>query len=430
MPEHIVIIDDGINEGYYRSGPLIANMEITPELHIRPRTGYDRYQLSHGTNCAAIIRKHAPDALLSSIKIIGDEGNTARQEQLLQALTWCLSHPVDLINLSLGTLHYRDFESLAVVIRKLAAQGTLIVAACHNRNVVTCPASLPQVIGVKCDADSADNTAMIPAPRHRVHTGTLDGINITATGEHLLVNYRGEERQTSASNSYAAPYVTSLVYAIIHNNPGASKEAVLAQLQASGQRGADDGLGQTCAEEIDIPIIAIIDSAVHMNSHRGKRIWDQFRQEGYYAVAISSLEEERDPCRGMVPLPGDEYSRRMIMPEVWRRFDPDVMFLLLTVSESDRAFLQAAESVQQVDIKVRAGEDGYAMEALIDADSADSRVYGGAAYGGADSRAYGECFYADALDSAYCWIRQQLNGGEDEILQESGQEMQAPPSKK
>ena len=69
LPE-IAVIDDGISEKLYDVGQLRHNILITPELHVIERAGYDPFLPSHGTTCAAIIKKYAPDAVLSSIKVL------------------------------------------------------------------------------------------------------------------------------------------------------------------------------------------------------------------------------------------------------------------------------------------------------------------------------------------------------------------------
>ena len=109
---NIAVVDDGINENRYKTGKLIHNIEITRDLKVKPRQGYDTFAPSHGTTCAAIIKKAVPDALLSSLKILSDINRKGIRAQLVKAIEWCADNNINLINLSAGTIDYRDRKSV------------------------------------------------------------------------------------------------------------------------------------------------------------------------------------------------------------------------------------------------------------------------------------------------------------------------------
>ncbi len=160
-PVHIAIIDDGVNQKLYNIGELAHNIEITLDLTVCDRADYDTYAPSHGTTCAAIIRKYAPFALLSSVKIL--DGNARGMcGQLIKALEWCVDNGIRVVNVSLGTVVYTDFPMLRKAINFAYSKGLIIVAACNNRNIFTYPASHPNVIGVKCDMEGILNLAVTP----------------------------------------------------------------------------------------------------------------------------------------------------------------------------------------------------------------------------------------------------------------------------
>ena len=211
---HIAIIDDGINQNLYAAGDLKHNIQITTELHINERVNYDPFLPSHGTTCAAIIKKYAPDAVLSSIKILNDDSLKGMKAQLIRALEWCVENKICLVNLSLGTIDYKDFLDVEKTIKFASENGVIIVAACNNRNVFTCPASLEYVIGVKCDI-----SGIIKRQEYMFNTLPIDGVDITACGSHELVKYTGESKITSSCNSFATPAITALVYKLMKNNP-------------------------------------------------------------------------------------------------------------------------------------------------------------------------------------------------------------------
>jgi subtilisin family serine protease len=208
---HVAVIDDGINEKLYNTGCLLHNIEITNELEIWERADYDPYSPSHGTTCAAIIRRYSPDTVLSSIKILSDISQHGMREQLLKALDWCIANNVRLVNLSLGTIDYRDFDAIRAAINNAYKKGVLIIAACNNKNVFTYPAALSNVLGVKCYKNGAhyhENLKLQTKSSklgHSYNSYALDGIEITATSEHNLTQYNGEE-------SYTQPVIVMLLH--------------------------------------------------------------------------------------------------------------------------------------------------------------------------------------------------------------------------
>ncbi len=212
---HIAVIDDGIYEKCYNIGNLIHNIEITPELNILQRDSYDLLRHSHGTTCAAIIKKYDQEARFSSIRIINDGYTRGMQQQLVTAIDWCIGHDIKLINLSLGTTDYRDMEGLKLCINHAAGKGGIIIAACANKDIVTYPASFTNVIGVKCnhfkDSDETE-ICYFDAP--------MDGIDIMTCGKHCIMDSLGHEVVTQPSNSYAVPYITAVAAQILREHPG------------------------------------------------------------------------------------------------------------------------------------------------------------------------------------------------------------------
>jgi type III pantothenate kinase len=82
----IVVIDDGINAGLYKTGFIEHDIEIVPELQVKYRTGYDVHKPSHGTTCAAIIKKYTPHAQLSSINILYDNPLEVGADRIVNAV--------------------------------------------------------------------------------------------------------------------------------------------------------------------------------------------------------------------------------------------------------------------------------------------------------------------------------------------------------
>ncbi len=222
---NVAVIDDGICENSFNMGLLKHNIEITPDLEIRERVGYNTCEISHGSICAQIIRKYAPDAVLSSIKILNDSSKCSK-EQLIKALIWCADNDIKIVNLSLGTIDYKDFPSISHAVNQVYKKGLIIVAAANNRDVFTYPASHTNVIGVKaCKLQSMEDKQYI------YNRCSLDGIEITACGTYLYKD--GEKEKTVSGSSFAAPIITALTYNILRKYPAAGLEEVKEMLRKS-----------------------------------------------------------------------------------------------------------------------------------------------------------------------------------------------------
>ncbi|APF26633.1 subtilase family protein [Clostridium sporogenes] len=209
---NIAIIDDGVNENLYNTGVLKYNIEITPNLMIRERKKYDRYKSSHGTICAAIIKKYLPYSVLSSIKILNDKCKGS-VEQLSLALKLCADKEINLINLSLGSTYFDDFEILKESLEYCYKKGVIIVSAISNENIYTYPASLTNIIGVKCD-----KKGRIKEGKYIYIENSLDGVNIISLGSHTIKNFKGINGITNNCNSFVVPFIISEVYNMMKEN--------------------------------------------------------------------------------------------------------------------------------------------------------------------------------------------------------------------
>ncbi|MDR2888348.1 MAG: S8 family serine peptidase [Lachnospiraceae bacterium] len=207
----VVIIDDGVNAGYFKIKPLIHDIEIDQESMIANRKNKNELWCSHGTWCAAIISKYAPEALFTSIKVIDLEG-LGKKEQLIAALRWCLDHQVGLINLSIGSTQWLDFDQLRPIVAELCRSGCVIVAAYNNQNIYTIPASMECVVGVQ-------GAPMFSAEDYHVVEGRFECF-IVAPDKHEVTNFCNKVLTSPAGNSYATPYITAMVHNIMIKNNG------------------------------------------------------------------------------------------------------------------------------------------------------------------------------------------------------------------
>lgn len=196
----IAVIDNGINRNLVKKKKL--RDEIVVDANNECKEEHSEIQIKdfmHGTICALIIEKYCPDCVFSSIRIL-DQLGKGGIEKIEPALEWCYQNNINVVNLSLGTTHFKENERLNKLINKYAHMGLIIIAAISNIGFFTFPASFSNVIGV-----ATMNSSWLYT-NHYMHLG----IDTIAPSEHII-KLNNQEHKSSLSNSYATPYVSSMV---------------------------------------------------------------------------------------------------------------------------------------------------------------------------------------------------------------------------
>lgn len=205
----IALIDDGIDLRRCPDICLKDDLIVEPDGILRPRSEADLIRTSHGTTCAQIIHKYAPDAEFCSLAIFLQPKLRTSPAQLLAALEWCLEKGIPLIHMSAGTTQLCDQEMIRKVVAKLIQQGQTIVAARSNdAGRYTVPACCAGVLGAAADP------ALVGGQVY-VRDAVPDDVQIFASSRHDLSAYPRGKVETAVSNSYAAPTVTAKVHALL-----------------------------------------------------------------------------------------------------------------------------------------------------------------------------------------------------------------------
>lgn len=202
----VAIIDNGIN-GHFLKRRLERSIAIDENgVCITDTKNICQQQFQHGTNCAMILEKYCSDFRIISIRILDENGRGAIKS-IYPALEWCHKNQIRLVNLSFGTVDFRDCEGLKTLINECAAKGMIIIAATANSGFVSYPASFTNVIGV----------ATTNSPLSYTKDYMQMGIDSIVPSEHM-VKMCDKEIKTSLSNSYAAPYMCALIANKLSNN--------------------------------------------------------------------------------------------------------------------------------------------------------------------------------------------------------------------
>lgn len=177
--------------------------------------------LSHGTLCAKIIKKYDSNAVLICMQVL-EADDSGSISELEKALDWCFHEGIYLVNMSLGTVNPFNRPRLLSIINYYANRGMIIVAATSNKGLLTYPASFSNVIGV------ASNEVM----EHRQLDSISLGIDIQENAEHVIL-VGDNSITTPKSNSFATPYVSSIVARIIGRIDDKSISAIKNELYNS-----------------------------------------------------------------------------------------------------------------------------------------------------------------------------------------------------
>jgi hypothetical protein len=113
--------------------------------------------LGHGTAVMAAIQEKAPDAEYFAVKVFHARLAT-KAALLFEAIEWCISQEMDVINLSLGTPNPDHLQTIANLSRAAFERGIVLVSAREVNGQSYLPGSLPGVIGVRLDWNCSRNS--------------------------------------------------------------------------------------------------------------------------------------------------------------------------------------------------------------------------------------------------------------------------------
>ena len=144
----IAIIDSGINLNYniFKNKNIIGiNLDNYSEK-IDDLIDYS----GHGTSCASEILRLNPKEELKIIKIL-NENSQSSIKKLIEAIEYSSELPdVKIISISASTTKYNELNDLKKIVDYTTKKkNKLIISASDNRNIVSYPSYLKNVIGVQ-----------------------------------------------------------------------------------------------------------------------------------------------------------------------------------------------------------------------------------------------------------------------------------------
>lgn len=213
----IALIDDGVDVSIYPNLNIKFDLSVNKSGDIGNRNSADIILTDHGTTCARIIKKYAPEAEFCSLRIFHEPKLRASRDQLVASLEWCLDARIPIIHLSVGSSLLSDYYSIRSIVAKLLRQQQVIIAAQSNNSLYSIPASLGGVFRVIADKSLVDDEYKVSCDRIKVPA-------LFASSSHRLVSPLSDcETITQNTNSYAAPTITAHVHNILQEYKPFSK---------------------------------------------------------------------------------------------------------------------------------------------------------------------------------------------------------------
>lgn len=208
----VAVIDGGIDQKIYPELTVKYDLVVEKNGSIRPRKKAKAILSDHGTTCARIIHKYAPEAIFCSLQVFQTAELRANIEQMTAALTWCLTSRVPIIHMSIGSRRLSDEPVIREMAAQLCQQGQILVCAVSNAEFCyTMPACFSGVLGVTADPELSGCAFRVmkqPLP---------DGPILCASSKHILKTPDNTFEETEVFNSYAAPTITAHVHNILRN---------------------------------------------------------------------------------------------------------------------------------------------------------------------------------------------------------------------
>lgn len=209
----VAVIDSGIDAGHPALGGAIdadAGVDIQlAEGEVVETPGPHDDVFGHGTACAGIIHSLAPQARITSVRVLGPR-LSGRSEVFLAGLAWAVNHRFDVINLSLGTRR-RDWAlAFYELCDEAYFRGCFVVTAANNVQRASFPSLYASVTSVACNLSSDP---------WRFHYNPEPPTEFLARGIDVEVPWRGGGYIRSTGNSYAAPHIAGLAALIRSKHP-------------------------------------------------------------------------------------------------------------------------------------------------------------------------------------------------------------------
>jgi len=200
----VAVIDSGVEADHPNLDGCVTDdgveIRVADDESVTPVSGPHSDSFGHGTACAGIIHQLAPQASITSVKVLG-AGLRGKMATFHAGLEWAVDQGFDVINLSLGG-NRRDWAlAFHELCDRAYFQGSFVVTAANNIQRTSYPSLFSSVTSV------ASNLSADP---WRFHFNPEPPTEFLARGVDVDVLWNRGGTSTVTGNSYAAPHIAGL----------------------------------------------------------------------------------------------------------------------------------------------------------------------------------------------------------------------------
>jgi subtilisin len=229
----VAVVDSGIDAAHPEVGAVeraVALQWNSETEEVVSTEGPHDDLFGHGTACAGIIRRTAPDAALWSVRVLGSR-LTGKGVVFAEGLRWAIREGAQVINLSLSTSREDYFGLFHQIADEAAFAGVVLVCAANNVPAPTFPSQFSSVISVAAH-DGQDPFSLDANPAPPTDFG--------APGIDVRVPWLSGSTAVTTGNSFAAPHLTGLVARLLSKHPHLTPYEVKTVLRALASNASPD----------------------------------------------------------------------------------------------------------------------------------------------------------------------------------------------
>ena len=219
----VAIVDSGVDAGHPDVGHVEGYVAIDegPDGLVFDTAPHEDL-FGHGTACAGIIRGFAPDAEITSVRVLG-RALLGRGAVFVAGLRWAIEQGIQVVNLSLTTSKKEFFGILHELADQAYFKNLMLVTSANNMPVRSFPAMFSSVFSV-ASHDVSDPYRFYYNPEPPVEFG--------AYGVDVRVAWTDGGWITSTGNSFATPHISGIIAKILGRHPELTPFQMKAVLRA------------------------------------------------------------------------------------------------------------------------------------------------------------------------------------------------------
>jgi subtilisin len=229
----VAVIDSGVETSHPALGgcvdaaaSVVVALDDAGTAAVRAEPHDDLF--GHGTACAGLIHAIAPDARITSVRVL-DARLAGKAAVFHRALQWAVEQRFDVINLSLGTTKREWALAFYEACDAASFGGSVVVTAANNVARPSFPSLYASVISVASHRGTDPFAYEVnPSPP----------TDLLAPGIDVPVAWRGGTTIKGTGNSYAAPAISGIAALVRAKHPSLRPFQVKAALHAAASTGA------------------------------------------------------------------------------------------------------------------------------------------------------------------------------------------------